>query len=170
MSNGIDRIIATGYPQGTGGNQRFSFTCLSCGQQVTTQREYSTGQSGIAGTVLTSTAQSSLSSLLCRIPVVGSILSSMISSAVGQRQSQGMLSNQDEAKRQAFEEVRGHFVQCARCGNWACVTCLQNGLCRSCAMMSQPSRDMSMQDVSGQNKEGASQDKSDPTQMWDEKK
>lgn len=165
MSNGIDRIIATGYPQGAGANQRYSFTCLSCGQQVTTQREYSTGQGGILDSAVKSSAQSALSSLLYRIPVVGSIIGSMISSAVGQRQSQSMLSNQEEAKRQAFEEVRTRFVQCARCGNWACTFCLQNGMCRSCATMAQASRDMSTE-----KQEGAPMDKSDPTQMWDEKK
>lgn len=165
MSNGIERIISTGYPQGSGASQRYSFTCLSCGQQVTTRREYSTGQSGIVGNALKSTAQSSLSSLLYRIPVLGSILSSLISSAVGQRQSQSILSNMEDTKQQAFEEVRSQFVQCTRCGNWACVSCLQNGLCRSCAMMAQGSGNMSMQ-----KEEGAFQDKSDPTRMWDEKK
>lgn len=165
MHNGVDRIIATGYPQGTGANQKYTFTCAACGQQVTTQREYSSEQSGIVGDAVKSSAQSAISSLLYRIPVVGSILGGMISSAVGQRQAQSVRSSQEDAKRQAFEEVREHFVQCARCGNWACVLCVQNGMCRSCATMAQASRDMSME-----KQEGTQMDKSDPTQMWDEKK
>ncbi len=164
MSNGIDRIISTGHPQGSGASAKYVFTCLSCGQQMVTRQEYPTGQNSIVGGTITGTMASSLSSIFYRIPVVGSIIGGIISRTVAERQSQSQGADMEQSKNRAFEELRDRFVQCTRCGNWACVSCVVNGLCRSCAMMTQATRESSMG-----KEEGAQTERADSAQTWNEK-
>lgn len=169
MSDNLNQIIASGYPQGSGSNARYVFTCHSCGGQVVTQNEYSTGQGGLLGATLSSQAQYGLSSLLWRIPIIGSILSSLISGKISERQSQGTQQKMEEAKRQAFEEVRGRFSQCTRCETMACSSCFSNGLCRTCLGTEQVQRQAADQQKGGSGgQEGGAQGGSkDPTKMWE---
>ena len=136
MSDNLNQILASGYPQGSGSSARYVFNCPSCGAQIVTQNEYSTGEQGVVGSVLSGGAQSGLSSLIRWIPVVGPIMSRLlggiVGSQIGNRQTQGIQQRQEGAKRQAFEEIRGRFSQCTRCGTAACPSCFSGGMCRTC--------------------------------------
>ncbi len=136
MSNNIDQIMATGYPQGSGSNARYVFNCPSCGAQVVTQNEYSTGVPGVMGSIVSGGAQTGISSLIRWIPVVGPIMSrilgGVIGSQIGNRQAQGVQRGMEESRRRAFEEIQGRFSQCTRCGASACPSCYTGGLCRTC--------------------------------------
>jgi hypothetical protein len=166
MNDNTNQIIASGYPQGSGSSAKYVFTCHSCGSQVVTQNDHPTGQGGLLSNTLSSQAQYGLSSLLWRIPIVGSILSSLVSGKISEHQSQGTQQKMEEAKRQAFEEVRNRFSQCTRCGTMACSSCFSNGLCRTCQATEQAQRPSADQQKGGQ--EGGPQGgSSDPTKMWE---
>lgn len=161
MGNGFERIIETGYAAKEGSRSKYVFTCLSCGQQITTQREYATGESSVFESEIKGKLHSSVVGVFYRIPVVGSFFGNMLSNFLSRRQAQKITAKREEGRRQAFEEVRTRFVQCVRCGNWACVMCVQNNMCRPCAMMVEATREMTME---------GKEDLADPTKMWDEKK
>lgn len=189
MSDNLNQIMSSGYPQGSGSNAKYVFTCHSCGGQVVTQNEYSTGVPGTMDAVLSGGAQTGLSRLLHMIPVIGPVMSSIIGGIVGQqlgnRQSRGMQERQEEAKRRAFEEVRARFSQCTRCGAMACPSCFSGGLCRVCSQTAQAQQNYAgnqpadqkgtgeqnfegnQQKGSSAGKEGGQQgDPKDPTKMW----
>ena len=167
MNDNLNQIMASGYPQGSGASAKYVFTCHSCGAQVVTQNSYSTGMGQSAlRSVLSSQAQYGLSSIFYRIPVIGPILGSVISGLVsrkmGERQARNFQQGMEDAKRQAFEEVRGQFSQCTRCGTMACRSCFSGGLCRTCIKTEQVQRQYS----GGQ--QGTPQGgSSDPTKMWE---
>ncbi len=162
MNDNLNQIMASGYPQGSGASVKYAFICRSCGAQVVTQNSYTTGMGQSAlGSVLSSQAQYGLTSIFYRIPVIGPILGSVISGLVsrkmGERQARNFQQGMEEGKRQAFEEVRGRFSQCARCGAVTCESCASGGLCRTC-----------VQSAGGGGQQGAPQGRSsDPTKMWE---
>jgi len=184
MSDNLNQIMMSGYPQGSGSSARYVFTCHSCGAQVITSNEYPTGVPGTMGAVLSGSAQSGLSSLMRMIPVIGPVMNSIIGGLIGrgisQRQTQNMQGRMEESKRRAFEEVRGRFSQCSRCGAWACSSCFSGGMCRTCSQTAQyqqqavdqksagtPQYSGDRKTGSGEKQEGPGGDKSDPTQMWE---
>jgi hypothetical protein len=190
MSDNLNQIMASGYPQGSGSSAKYVFTCYSCGGQVVTRNDYSTGVPGTMSTVLSGGAQTGLSRLMRMIPVIGPIMSSIVGGIIGSgisnRQVQGMQGRQEEAKRQAFEEVRSSFSQCTRCGAMACPSCFSGGLCRTCRQTAQVQQNyagtssadqkgMGDQQYGGDQQKGSPDEKDggqpggskDPTKMWE---
>ncbi len=141
MSDNLNQIMMSGRPQGSGANAKFVFSCYSCGAQIVTNNEYPTGVPGAMGSVLAGGAQTGLSSLLRMIPGIGPLMSGVIGGlagrSMGQRQAQNIQGQMEESKRRAFEEIRGRFSQCTRCGSWSCSSCFSGGLCRTCSQTAQ---------------------------------
>lgn len=159
MSDTLNRIMESGYPQGSGPQAKYVFSCPTCGAQVISQNSYGVAaSSGTLQNILSTSAQQGLSRLLWRIPIFGSVLASvlggLVSAHLGQRQAQNMQQQQDGARRQAFDEVRNRFAPCTTCGALTCASCSDGGLCRACAAKAK----------GGTPDAGAPKD---PTKMWD---
>lgn len=171
MNDNLNQIMASGYPQGSGSSVKYVFTCHACGAQIITQNTYSTGTPGALGNALSSQAQYGLTSLLYRIPVLGSILASVISQKLNERQYQGQEARAGEAKQNAFEEIRGQFTQCTRCGTMACSSCFSNSLCKTCRQAEQVQGQFANRQNGGAGGQqgGGQGGPADPTKMWENK-
>ena len=144
MSN-LESIKNTGAPAGggnfgatsavTGMKTRLAFTCTKCGARHETAREYAIADT-MAKTVAKQGAVSGVSSLLYsilgRIPVLGSIVSSMASTAMYSAVNAATGNPYEKAQAEGFEEVKGKFLACSKCGDYACVSCVKDGLCPTC--------------------------------------
>jgi hypothetical protein len=141
----LEAIKNSGVPlMATGGGQmaalrgmkaRFSFTCLACQAKYETAGEYAMSDN-LAKSALKQSASSGISSilysLLGRIPVIGYFLSGMASSAVYSTVSAASGNPAEQARDKAFEEVKGKFQACSKCGQYGCASCLKDGICPSC--------------------------------------
>jgi hypothetical protein len=163
------RLIASGYPQESGRKSRYAFTCGSCGASVATENEYDTGEEGALEGALKDQARYGLSSMLYRIPVIGYFLSSMLSRKMSERGSSGQARRMEEARAQAFNEIRGRFSQCTQCGAYACPSCFSGGLCYVCRQTRDAGRMAAdaQGDAGAQGKGEGTGDPKDPTKMWD---
>ncbi|TAL33657.1 MAG: hypothetical protein EPN93_13645 [Spirochaetes bacterium] len=143
MSN-LEMIKSTGAPLGGGTSQaamltgmktKFSFMCVKCQAKYETEKEYAMTDN-IGKTVLKQSASSGISnllySLLGRIPVVGSIISSMAGSAVYSAVNASSGNQFEISKEEAFEEIKGKFMQCTKCGDFGCAACVKDGICPTC--------------------------------------
>lgn len=144
MSN-LEMIKNTGAPVGggnfgataamTGMKTRLAFTCTKCGARHETAREYAMTDT-MAKTMAKQGAVSGVSSLLYslfgRIPVIGSLVSSMASTAMYTAVNTATGNPYEKAKAEGFEEVKGKFFACSKCGDYGCALCIKGGLCPTC--------------------------------------
>jgi hypothetical protein len=144
MSN-LDMIKNTGAPVGggnfgataamTGMKTRIGFTCLKCAAKYETAREYAmtdTMAKTMAKQGAVSGVSSVLYSLLGRIPIIGSLVSSVASTAMYTAVNAATGNPYEKAKAEAFEEVKGNFIVCSKCGDFGCASCIKGGLCPTC--------------------------------------
>lgn len=119
----------------SGMKSRFGFMCLKCAAKYETAGEYAIADTMVktmAKQSATSGVNSVLYSLLGRIPVIGPIISGIITSAMHTAFNSTAGNSYEKAKSDAFEEVKGNFRACSRCGETGCVSCIKDGLCRTC--------------------------------------
>lgn len=157
------RLIASGYPQGSGRKSRYVFTCVSCGASIITENEYATGEEGTLEGALKDQARYGLSSMLYRIPVIGYFLGSMLSRKMSERGISGQARRMEEARAQAFNEISGRFSRCTQCGAYACPSCFSGGLCSVCRQ----TRNAGTVVTDSREQDEGTGDPKDPTKMWD---
>ena len=148
MDQKLEELISAGLPEDTpegmldemkedylGGKARYVFPCYGCGASVTTQKAYWSSDNYVSDSVkegISDGAQSVLGSLVGWVPLFGRYFRDR-----AERKVEAMREGEQENKMrkiqgQAFEEIKGQFNKCTRCGAWACSACFSEGLCGNC--------------------------------------
>ena len=153
MDEKLSKIMMTGgpaYPESRslreevrneylGGKYQYAFTCMRCGAQIKTEKEYSDGSKNYISQSIQWKSRRGFDnlfySIFSNIPIVGRILYRRTSEMASQKTTEKAEEHRSNLKLKAFEEVKSKFYKCEVCGEYACEKCYQDGMCVFCRMI-----------------------------------
>ena len=152
MDEKLARVQSAGYPEMEsaagvieqtksdylGSKAPFIFTCFRCQQTYRTTTAFKLTDNYIeqqAKWKASGFVQNVAYKLLGSIPIIGYRMSQAATQAATDKIYNGSAERMEKAKEEAFAEVVGNFLECAKCGEYGCTGCSKDGICKICQAM-----------------------------------